>query len=70
MSQIHLVIMYDTEDRSVSVDWATTQAKFHEENIYRPEEESWDYCTEEEDKIIDELIPQLDHLFKDFRLDI
>jgi len=70
MSQIHLVIMYDTEDGTTSVDWETTQARFCEENIFRPEEESLDFCTEEEDKIIEELIPQLDHLFEDFRLDI
>lgn len=70
MAQIHLVICYDTEDNSIGVDWQTTLAKFHEENIYHPEAEKWDYPSDEEDKIIDELIPQLDHLFEEFHLDL
>lgn len=70
MAQIHVVVCYDTEDGSTSIDWATTLAKFHEESIYHPEDEKWDYPTDGENKIIDELISQLDHWLEEFHLDI
>lgn len=69
MAQIHLVVCYDTEDGSIQVDWATTLAKFHEENVYHPDREEWAYPTEEEDSLLDEIIPELDNHFEYFRLD-
>jgi len=39
MSQIHIVVCYDTETNSVDVDWETTGAKFNGEVIFRPEKE-------------------------------
>lgn len=55
---------------SSGVDWTTTMSKFHEEYIYRPGIEKWDYPTVEEDRIIDELIPQIDNHLGHFHLDI
>lgn len=70
MAQMHLVLCYDIEANSIEVDWTTTMSRFHEEYIYRSEAGEWDYPTVEEDKIIDELIPQLDNHLSHFHLDL
>lgn len=68
MAQIHLVICYDTESDSVEVDWATTQAKFHEMLVFHPDTGQWDTPSGEEDELVNILIQEVDAALSEVQL--
>lgn len=65
MSEIHAVVCIDSETGRVSIDWATTRAKFSDETVFDGKLHRWTNPSPEEDEKMDKLESILSHIVLD-----